>query len=197
MYAETERLLVRDFGLEDVEALAKIKYDPQVVEYLPGFIKRDASHQEIKEAIAYYDRVKGTGNYEEEVLYAIVLKESQEIIGVITISDSSFLYELQVGWVVRGEHCGRGYASEATIALTDYLFHSGHYDYLIAVMDVDNPASYQTALKSGFLLFEKRTVYDYKYGRYCDDYYYFRKFNPNSKVKYRFYGELEYDGRHS
>jgi ribosomal-protein-alanine N-acetyltransferase len=84
------------------------------------------------------------------------------------------------------------------------------------VMDVDNPASFRTAQKSGFKLFEKRIPYDYYY-RECDDsdfnavgehlstkqaeigscYYYFRKFNKRSKITNRFYGDTKYEGRFS
>ncbi|WP_058302957.1 GNAT family N-acetyltransferase [Gorillibacterium timonense] len=197
MYLETERLIIRDFVLEDADALEKIKYDKQVMDFVPSLIKRDATIDDIREAIMYYDSVKGTGKYEEEILYAVVLKECLTIIGVITLSDAKFLNEPQVGWMMRGEYGRKGYASEAANAVTDYLFTTHPYDYLIVVMDIDNPASYQTALKCGFNLFEKRTVYDYKYGRYCDDYYYFRKYNPNSKTRCRFYGDVEYNGRHS
>ena len=197
MNIETERLIIRDFELEDADALYKIKYDKQVLEFLPGLIKRNASIDDIKEAIQYFDSVKDQGNYEREILYAVVLKEINTIIGAVAVSKNKFLYEPEVGWMIRHEFCGKGYASEAAYALTDHLFSTYSFAYVIAVMDVDNPASYHTALKSGFKLFEKRTVYDYKYGRYCDDYYYFRKFNPKSEIKYRFYGDLEYDGRHS
>jgi len=197
MYLETDRLLIRDFEIKDADALFKLKYDKQILEFLPGLIKRDAGIDDIKEAIQYFVSVKDTGNYEHEVLYAVVRKECNTIIGALSISDHPFLYETQVGWMIRQEFCQRGYASEAANAFTDHLFSTHHYDYVIAIMDVDNPASYHTALKSGFKLFEKRTVYDYKYGRYGDDYYYFRKFNPKSATKYRFYGDLEYDGRHS
>ena len=62
-------------------------------------------------------------------------------------------------------------------------------------MDVDNPASYRCALKAGFRLFEKRTVYDYSLGRYADDYYYFRRyFSKRTRVK-KFYGDVPYYGR--
>ena len=62
-------------------------------------------------------------------------------------------------------------------------------------MDVDNPASYRTAEKSGFRLFEKRTVYDYYYNRYCDDYYYFRRYWSGCTLTDRYYGDSPYEGR--
>jgi len=87
---------------------------------------------------------------------------------------------------------------------------------MAVVMDVDNPASFRTAQKSGFRLFEKRVPYDYHYSdcdagdfhaigeHFCKKqsavgscYYYFRKFNQNSGTTSRFYGDTVYDGRFS
>ena len=44
-------------------------------------------------------------------------------------------------------------------------------------------------------LFEKRTVYDYSVNRYCDDYYYFRRYPSRSTCKSKFYGDVPYEGR--
>lgn len=63
-------------------------------------------------------------------------------------------------------------------------------------MDVDNLASYKTAEKCGFKLFEKRTIYDYAFNRYCDDYYYFRRYYSKSLITKQFYGDINYIGRH-
>lgn len=196
MYLETERLIIRDFDIDDAESLYKIKYDIMVIEYIPSFIKRNANMEDINSEILYFKSVEGTGNYEKEVLYAVILKNGNHLIGAIAVSYHSVLYEPELGWMMQGEYCKKGYASEAATAVTDYLFQTYHYDFISVVMDVDNPASFRTAEKSGFKLFEKRTVYDHKYGRFCDDYYYFRKFNPDSKITNRFYGDTEYDGRH-
>ncbi len=68
-------------------------------------------------------------------------------------------------------------------------------DYLIVTMDMDNPASYRTAEKSGFKPFEKRTVYDYSYNRCCDDYYYFRRYYSKCTLTDKFYGDSPYTGR--
>jgi hypothetical protein len=87
------------------------------------------------------------------------------------------------------------YASEAAEAFAEDFCRQHGIDYLIAVMDVDNPASRKTAEKSGFRLFEKRTVYDYRYNRYADDYFYFRRYWSGCTLKDRYYGDSPYYGR--
>jgi len=206
MHITTERLIIRRFTKQDADALYAIKYDEQVLKYSPDFIKRDATITDIKEAIANDD---GT-------LYAICLKDSGGAIGAITVSRLDYLYETQIGWKIRSEYTGQGYASEAGAAASDELLEALRLDYIVAVMDVDNPASFRTAQRSGFRLFEKRVPYDYHYST-CNAedhgevqehfaakqaeigscYYYFRKYNKNSQTAYRFYGDARYEGRFS
>lgn len=197
MNLETERLVIRNFTQDDADDLYRIKYDEMVVEYVPTLIKRNANIEDIKEAITYFNSVEGTGDFEKQVLYAIVRKADTTIVGAIVVSLKGYLCEHSIGWMIQKQYCRQGYASEAAAAVTDYLFKCFGYEYIIVTMDVDNPASYRTAEKSGFKLFEKRTVYDHSYGRYGDDYYYFRKYNLDTKMTHQFYGDEKYDGRHA
>lgn len=216
MLIQTKRLVVREFTEQDAAALYEIKYDEQVLNYNPTFIKRDAAIADIKEAITFWQSVKQDEIYEKGINYAICLKECGTAIGVITVNALDYLYELQIGWMMNGKYAGNGYASEAGSAASDYLLELLSLDYISVVMDTDNPASFRTAQKSGFRLFEKRVAYDYFYSK-CNvedfnavgeyftvnqsqagsNYYYFRKFNKNSKTVCRFYGDTVYDGRFS
>ena len=45
------------------------------------------------------------------------------------------------------KHTRKGYASEAAQAYAEYFCAAYGVDYLIVVMDVDNPVSYRTAEK--------------------------------------------------
>ena len=64
-----------------------------------------------------------------------------------------------------------------------------------AVRKIRSRMSYCCAEKAGFRLFEKRTVYDYSVGRYCDDYYCFRRYPSWSTCESKFYGDVPYEGR--
>jgi len=223
MFIETDRLIIRTLMEQDAEALLEIKYDEQVLKYDPTFIKHDATIDFVKTAIAFFQSLKDKRliiddqHPERGNLFAICLKDSSDVIGVITVHLLEYLYELQMGWMMNGKFTGKGYASEAGAVASDYLLETLSLDYISVVMDTDNPASFRTAQKSGFELFEKRYPYDYFYSKcnvesfdevekhfkeiqtreYCDGYYYFRKFNKNSKIKSRFYGDTKYDGRFS
>jgi len=195
MYIETRRLIVRTFREEDSAALYRIKTDPQVTEYCPDLldVKVDESDvvRYIRKFIGYEERC----DIESWRCYAIELKESGEVVGCLTSSMDKMLHEPELGWMMIGEHTKNGYASEAAEAFAEYYCRATGCDYMIVIMDTDNPASRRTAEKSGFRLFEKRTVYDYHYNRYCDDYYYFRRYSSLCTLTERFYGDKPYEGR--
>lgn len=216
MKIETERLIIRDLELTDAESLLKIKYDEKVLEYTPEFIKRDATLQDAMEEIRYFIKERDNGNFKKEIYYAVCLKDSGKMIGTITTSIAGMLREQQIGWTFCSEYSGNGYAAEAGCAVSDYLLSTFQREYLIVVMDVDNPASFKTAQKCGFRLFEKRVPYDYHYSQIDVEkpdevagyfthnqatvgscYYYFRKYNKNAGQQLRFYGDIEYTGRFS
>lgn len=99
------------------------------------------------------------------------------------------------------QYTGKGYASEAGAAASDYFLEALSLDYISAGVRVDNPASFRTAQKSGFKLIEKRMPYDYNDKSYIIDdfndvigyfsniqceiensnYYYFQKLNMSNK----------------
>ncbi len=216
MYIETEHLIIRDFIISDAAQLLALKYDEQILKYNPSFIKQEATIDDVKECTQYLGQFKNNYDFTHETYYAICLKETNVVIGAITVSHLEYLYELQMGWVISSEHTGNGYAAEAGSAVSDYLLEKLSLDFICAVMDTDNHASFQTAQKCGFKLFEKRVPYDYHYSdcnaenfnevnEYLTDkqnqlgscYYYFRKFNKGSKITSRFYGDTKYDGRFS
>ena len=192
---ETKRLIVRTFREEDADALYRIKTDPQVKEFCPDFLDVDAKREDMLGYIHEFQRIEDTSDIDMWRCYAIENKETGVVMGVLTFSKQQMLHEYELGWMMIDEYTGKGYASEAAEAFAENFCRTHKVDYLIVVMDVDNPASRRTAEKSGFRLFEKRTVYDYQYNRYCDDYFYFRRYWSGCTLKDRYYGDSPYYGR--
>ena len=166
MFIETGRLVVRTFREEDVLALYQIAYDPDVLEYCPDLLKRDVTEAEVLEFIQDFIRMDDENDIDTWRAYAIENRETGEVMGCVTFSKNSMLNEYEIGWMMLKRYTKKGYASEAAQAYAEYFCAAYGVEYLIVVMDVDNPASYKAAEKCGFKLFEKRTVYDYHYNRY-------------------------------
>ena len=195
MVIKTERLIIRTLREEDADALYRIKTDPQVMEFCPDFLDIVAKREDMPTYIRFFRRLEETGDTDTWRCYAIENRKTGEVMGVLTFCKQKMLHEYDLGWMMIGAYAGKGYASEAAEAFAEDFCRTHGVDYLTAVMDVDNPASRRTAEKSGFRLFEKRTVYDYHYNRYCDDYYYFRRYWSGCTLKERYYGDVPYDGR--
>jgi len=195
MLIETERLIIRPFREEDAEALYRIKTDPLVMKYCPDFLDIDVGYQDMQSYISTFRKIVDTGDTVSWRCYAIENRKTGEVMGAITFCRQNMLHEYDMGWMMIGEYTGKGYASEAAEAFAEDFCRTHGVDYLTAVMDVDNPASRRTAEKSGFRLFEKRTVYDYHYNRYADDYFYFRRYWSGCTLKDRYYGDSPYYGR--
>lgn len=197
MYIKTKRLIIRSFKESDAEVLYKIKNDSQVLKYIPDFLKRNVQPDEISGFIQKFNYVENEGDINTWRCYAIENKQTGEIMGCLSFGKAELLFEYELGWEMLGCYTKNGYASEAAEAFSEYFCETYGVDYLIVVMDVDNPASYRTAEKSGFKLFEKRTVYDCSCSRYFDDYYYFRRYYSKCMLTEKYYGDSPYDGRSS
>ena len=195
MTIETERLIVRPFREEDADALDRIKTDPQVTEFCPDFLNIDAKQADMPGYIRAFRKIEEDGDTDPWRCYAIENRETGAVMGALTFSKQKMLHEYELGWMMIGGYTGKGDASEAAEAFAENFCRTHGVDYLIAVMDVDNPASRRTAEKSGFRLFEKRTVYDYNCNRYADDYFYFRRYWSGCALKDRYYGDSPYYGR--
>ena len=195
MMIETTRLIVRPFREKDADALYRIKTDPQVMEYCPDFLDIDAKQEDMPGYIRAFRKTEDTGDADTWRCYAIENRETGEVVGVLTFGRQMMLHEYDLGWMMISAYTGKGYASEAAEAFAEDFCRTHGVNYLTAVMDVDNPASRRTAEKSGFRLFEKRTVYDYHYNRYADDYLYFRRYWSGCTLKDRYYGDSPYYGR--
>jgi ribosomal-protein-alanine N-acetyltransferase len=172
MYIETNRLIIRDLTERDAYALITIKNDKEVMKYHPTFFE-NATIDFIKKAILYFQNnaEKGVIYPEHGYLPAICLKDSGEVIGVITLNQKQITNEWHIGWYFMSKYTGKGYASEAGAAASDYFLEALSLDYISAGVRVDNPASFRTAQKSGFKLIEKRMPYDYNDKSYNIDHF--------------------------
>ena len=195
MYIETNRLIVRTFRESDADALYRIKTDPQVMYYCPDLLDVEVQPAETVNYIRKFRKFEENGDSNPWRCYAVALRYTGEVVGCLTFGKSELLHEYELGWMMIGEHTGHGYAAEAAESFAEEFCRTTAVDYLIVVMDVDNPASRRTAENSGFRLFEKRTVYDYSCNRYCDDYYYFRRYWSGCTLTEKFYGDVPYTGR--
>ena len=167
---ETERLILRKFTEDDLEALYYIHSDEEVNRFLPWFPLRN-----MEDARAFYEE-RFMSRYREERAYnyAVCLKENDYPVGYVNVSmDDSYDF----GYGLRREFWHRGIITEAGKAVIEQLWKDG-IPYIIATHDVNNP-------RSGSVM--KRLGMKYRYS-------YQEQWQPkNIQVIFRMY-QLNLDG---
>lgn len=143
MELETARLWVRRFTPADGEALFAVLSDPKVMEYLEA----PFSLQKTQEF------VEMCGLCDPPLVYALVEKSCQEVIGHLIFHPyDKTSYE--VGWVLRQDRWGRGYAQELTAAVIEFAQKERLGELVIECAPMQQ-ASRHLAEKNGFHLTEE------------------------------------------
>lgn len=156
---ETARLLLREFEPDDVDALARVLSDPETMRYYPAPYDRAGVEQWIERNCRRYAR-DGVG------LWAMVLKATGELIGDCGIIrqevEGEQLYE--IGYHLRRDCWGKGFATEAAIACRDWGFANLGVTRLISLIRPENVPSQRVAERNGMQIWKE---VDWRGLRHC------------------------------
>ena len=147
---ETERLLLREFVPDDVDALAAVLSDSETMRYYPAVLDRDG-------VAAWIERNRRRYTDAGHGLWAMVSKSSGEVIGDCGLTRQTVeeVDEIEIGYHVRRDLWGRGYASEAAGACRDYGFERLGAERLISLIRPENVPSRRVAEKIGLTLWKE------------------------------------------
>ena len=152
---ESPRLSLREFQLEDLDALAAILSDRETMRYYPMSFDRAAVADWIQRNRTRYAN-DGYG------LWAMILKSTCELIGDCGLVRQSVdaVDEIEIGYHVRRDLWNQGYASEAARACRDFGFANLEVDRLISLIRPENIASRRVAEKNGMTVWKEVTRVD-------------------------------------
>lgn len=145
---ETERLILRKFTPNDVDAFFQLMRDEEVNRFLPWFPLQTLAEADAFLAQTYLKAYSRPSGYR----YAICLREENLPIGYVAISDGE---SHDLGYALRKEFWNRGIVTEAARAVVERVKSAG-YGYLTATHDVNNPQSGKVMKKLGM-------IYQYSY----------------------------------
>jgi [ribosomal protein S5]-alanine N-acetyltransferase len=147
---ETPRLILREFVLEDADALARVISDPETMRYYPTPFDRAAVDEWIARNLRRY-KVDGHG------LWAMDLKSTGEMIGDcgITVQDVDGGRLLEIGYHLRRDVWGQGLATEAAQACRDYGFTYLKADFLVSLIRPENVPSRRVAERNGMRVWKQ------------------------------------------
>ncbi len=151
---ETKRLTLRYFVPNDLDKLAAILADPEVMQFSEKGVKTRAQTEDFLDWMLYHYQKHGFG------LYAVIYKETQELIGYCglllwTLDNSQ---ELEIGYRLATAYWGQGLGTEAATAIRDYGWQKTKSDRLICIIEPANYRSIRVAEKLG-MKYEKNTVF--------------------------------------
>ena len=141
---ETERLALRRLVPDDLDDLAALYADPDVMRFYPSTRTREETKQNLDYLIGMYDE-RGYG------LYATIHKADGRFIGRCGLLDQIVhgAPELEVGYMLDKAYWRRGLATEAARALRDYGFRAFGAPRIISLIRPENIPSQGVALKNG------------------------------------------------
>lgn len=141
---ESERLLVRRFTLDDLDDLAALLGDAAVTEHLGGVKDRAAAESTLRtRGLDYYDVHPGLG------MWATIARASGRFVGFHVLNHIHGEPDIQVGYALRREAWGQGYATEMAVRLMRYGFDDLRLPVICAITNRANVASQQVLRKAG------------------------------------------------
>ena len=148
---ETERLRLRAFREEDLDAYAAICADPEVMRYLGDgrALSRADAWRQMALIIGHWT-LRGYG------LWAVEERATGALVGRLGFFKPEGWPGFELGWMLRRASWGRGYATEGAGRALAHAFTEMGRDHLISLIRPDNRASIRVAERLGERL-ERRT----------------------------------------
>ena len=149
--SDTERLYLRRLKEDDYEALCLMLKDEAVMYAYEHAFSDEEVHEWLERQLKRYKEY-GFG------LWAVILKESEELIGQcgITMQDcpADYVREAEkripeIGYLFRKEYWHKGYATEAATACREYGFNVLGFSELYSIIRDNNTASIKVAERNG------------------------------------------------
>jgi [ribosomal protein S5]-alanine N-acetyltransferase len=141
---ETERLLLRIWEADDVSAAFAIWGDLEVMRYVgEPLADLDAAGRTI-------DRAAEAQRRHGVCLWAVVEKDSGEVVGACGFHFAGDGPELELAYHFKPPHWGRGFATEAARGCVLYAAETLGATRIIAAVRPDNRASRRVLEKAGF-----------------------------------------------
>jgi len=159
---ETARLALRRPTEDDLDPLAAINADPEVMRYIgDGQTKsREQTAAGLARAAKEWDE-RGFGMFSVDLRDGEQPAESQ-FIGWVALTEPAFLPEVmpavEIGWRLAREQWGHGYATEAARAVLRFGFEECGFDRIISIRDLDNDSSRRVMEKLGLRLGHQTVV---------------------------------------
>lgn len=163
---ETERCVVREITLDDLDALFELYADEEISKYTEGLYPYEEEKEFQRAYINNMYRFFGYG------MWLVFTKETGELIGRAGLEHREIheQIELELGYLIGTKYQRKGYATEVCKAIIEYAKENTGFEQINCVIQNENKASIHMIEKLGFSLKES--------------------FDLDGKIMYRFVREM-------
>lgn len=141
---ESQRLILRTLEDQDINSFMHFWGNPEVMKYCPG---STCEEELIKRAIKRYQNLQ---NAKQHSVYAVVLKDSGEVIGGCGFNTTEKDDEIILIYHFSKNSWGKGYATEAGKICIDYIRENPQFETISASVYPENTDSEKVLKKLGF-----------------------------------------------
>lgn len=143
---ETERCVVRETTVEDVESFYRIYAEPSITKYMEGL------YEEKEKEIQYTkDYIKNVYGFYEYGLWTVINKKSGEVIGRAGVNWREDTESVELGYIIAKPFQRQGYAYEVCSAILRYAYDELGIEQICAYIKRGNEASKQLCEKLQFV----------------------------------------------
>ena len=155
-HISTERLILREMTLNDLQSTGEIVCDEQTMYAWNGAWSEEENLENLRKQIRGYSE-DGFGRW------AVVLKETGKVIGICGLQycDTDTDRVLEIGYLFNREYWRNGYAAEAAIACKRYAFDVLAVHEVFSLIRDTNIASMNVAIRNGMVV-RRRFMKTYK-----------------------------------
>jgi [ribosomal protein S5]-alanine N-acetyltransferase len=143
---ETPRLLLTEIGPGDLDDIARLYADPEVMRFIG-----DGSPDGREASAAWVDRAVNHWREHGFGTWCVRLRSTDEFMGRASLTKQKFEggRDAEIGYLLATAYWGQGYATEAAKAVRDHAVDFLGFRRLVALIDADNAASKRVAIKLG------------------------------------------------
>jgi len=154
---QTERLYLRKLTLDDAQALLPILGDEEVMRFsISGPMDLDEIKVALKDGFMKSYETYGFGRY------AVIRKSDEAFLGFCGPSMQKLDGQgalVEIGYRFAPGYWGKGYASEAALAVKEYLFNDLNIPECISIIEPANTRSIRVAEKLGMTVLKQAKYY--------------------------------------
>ncbi len=142
---ETERTVVRELCLSDIDDLFTLYEDPEIKRFIPPLLPTKEEEREFQKA--YIESMYGFFGYG---FWLVSDRESGALMGRAGLSNRAGFEEQELGYLLAEKYRGRGIAAEVCRAIMSYAARVLGAERLNAFIHPENTVSVRFAEKLGF-----------------------------------------------